>query len=292
MTVVIGREQFHPLLELALKLLPWLAGIALYCVGVGLVVIHAELRPLDWGPCATLVNSLIVGLLLGFRNRLAYDRWWEARRLWGQLVNDTRNLAAKLSAAVPADVLARDRVPQLLAGFARALKLHLRGGVRLHQIAGFEKDPDDPAHVPQYLAARLLRSLLDWRRDGLLDTSTALVLDVHARALLDVCGACERIRGTPIAGSYVALLRLGLAVNVLTAPWYTLPELGYWGIPALLIVFYFLLGIEVVDTMIEDPFGTERDDLALERYCQTIDESVAALLAPAQPAAACPTPAG
>jgi putative membrane protein len=82
-----------------------------------------------------------------------------------------------------------------------------------------------------------------------------------------------------IAPSYKALLRLGLALNVLVTPWYTLAEQGFWGIPVFLLVCFFLLGIEQIDSIVEEPFGMETDDLELERYCQTIQQSVTSILA-------------
>src|SRR5262249_24895037 len=102
-----------------------LIAVAGYCLAAGLVIRWWELPVLDWGSAATLINTLILGLLMSFRNRVAYDRWWEARGLWGQLTNDSRNLAAKAAAFLPADVLAESRMAQTLAGFAEALKHHL-----------------------------------------------------------------------------------------------------------------------------------------------------------------------
>jgi putative membrane protein len=74
------------------------------------------------------------------------------------------------------------------------------------------------------------------------------------------------------------LLRGGLILNVLAAPWLTMAEIGFWGVPIFELVCFFLLGVEIIDTVVEEPFGHERDDLDLERYCQTINESVRATL--------------
>ena len=156
---------------------------------------------------------------MSFRNRAAYERWWEARGLWGQLTNDSRNLAAKCAAFVPADVLARSRVAEILVNFPEALKRHLRNeSFRLRDLPGFEHEDADPPHVPLYLARRLFAVIADWKRDGHVDQAVLWVLDAHARGLLDVCGGCEKIRNTPLSPSYKGLLRTGLALNVLVAP--------------------------------------------------------------------------
>jgi putative membrane protein len=100
------------------------------------------------------------------------------------------------------------------------------------------------------------------------------MLDVHARGLMDVCGACERIRNTPLASSYRALVRLALLTYVITAPWSVTLDLGLWALPALDIGFFFLLGIELTAEDVEEPFGIGADELPLEDYCQTIETFV------------------
>ncbi len=249
--------------------------VAGYCVAAGLAVRRWDIRVLDWGSAASVLDTVILGLLMSFRNRVAYDRWWEARRLWGQLTNDSRNLAGKLAAFVPAEVLARSRAAELLAGFADALNRHLRGEApRLQDVPGFEKEQANPAHVPLYLAGRLYAVVADWKRAGEVDDAVVWILDPHLRGLLDVCGACERIRNTPLSPSYKTLLRTGLALNVLAAPWLTVPEIGFWSIPVIELSCLFLLGVELIDSVVEEPFGREHEDLDLDHYCRTIREGV------------------
>ncbi len=110
------------------------------------------------------------------------------------------------------------------------------------------------------------------------------------RGLLDVCGACERIRNTALAPSYKVLLRAGIAIDLALTPWYSMSQLGLWGLPPLLLVAFFLLGVELIDSVVEEPFGTERDDLALEQYCATIRESVEASLPGGKVPTATPEP--
>jgi putative membrane protein len=251
--------------------------VAVYCVAAGLAIRRWDIRVLAWGSAASAIDTIILGLLMSFRNRVAYDRWWEARGLWGQLTNDSRNLAGKLAAFLPADVLARSRVAELLAGFADALKRHLRGeSPRLQDVLGFEKEQADPAHVPLYLVGRLYAVVAGWKRTGEVDDGVLWILDPHLRGFLDVCGACERIRNTPLSPSYKALLRAGLVLNVLAAPWLIVPELGFWSVPVFELVCFFLLGVELIDSVVEEPFGREREDLDLDRYCRTIREGVEA----------------
>src|SRR3954471_3757207 len=146
------------------RLAALLIAVSIYYVAVALVVRFAHIVGFEWGSGATLINTAILGLLMSFRNRVAYDRWWSARGLWGQLTNDSRNLAAKLAAFVPAEVLAQSRVAEVLSGFAEALKRHLRDDpARSRDLPGFESEGGEPPHVPLDLARRLYAVVADWK---------------------------------------------------------------------------------------------------------------------------------
>jgi putative membrane protein len=267
------------ILAIGQRLALLLLAVTVYYVAAGIVIESFQLRVIHRGSAGSLMNTLILGLLLSFRNQAAYARWWEARGLWGRLTNDCRNLATKCAAFVPAEVLAPSRVAAILVGFPQALSRHLRGeAVRLRDLPGFEHDDADPSHVPLELARRLFAAIANWKREGHIDQGLLLILNEHARGLLDVCGGCEKIQHTPLSPSYKVLLRAGLFLNVLAAPWLIVPEDGMWSIPVVLLVCFFLFGVELIDSVVEEPFGRDRDDLDLDRYCGTIREGVEACL--------------
>lgn len=258
-----------------------LLAVTIYYVAVGLITQTLDIGPFEHSDMAGLINTVLLGLLMSFRNRVAYQRWWDARGLWGQLVNDSRNLAAKCAAFVPADAVSQSRVADILINFADALRHHLRSEPqRLQDLPGFEHDEANPPHIPLYLAQQLFATIAEWKRAGHIDQSTLWILDTHARGLLDVCGACEKILTTPLSPSYIGLLRLGLALNVFAAPWMLVPESGLWSCPAFMLACVFLFGVEVIDSIVEEPFGRERDELDLDRYCRTIRDGVLASLRP------------
>jgi putative membrane protein len=279
------NERWLVVSLLSKKLLPWFLSISVYCVVIWLIISTRESWHTDWGTEAAVVNGIILGVLMGLRNRAAYDRWWEGRKLWGQLVNDSRNLAWKAHSYLPDDEIAATRFPQLVAGFADSMKNHLRDGGRLQDVPGFEHETDQPRHVPLYLAGRVISCIARWQQAGLIDPRTMQVIDVHSRALLDVCGGCERIRNTPMSPSYRTLLRLGICLNILALPWFVVLELkSLWAIPVLIVVCFFMVGVELIDTAVEEPFGQDLDDLPLSRYCRTIRESVEDIFATRLPA--------
>jgi putative membrane protein len=238
---------------------------------------HDALQPV-WASQFALLNTAILGLLVSFRTKVAYDRWWEARVLWGGLVNNSRNLCLKARALAGLDPAERARLAALVAGFAVALMRHLRGPLKLADLSGFEKQTATPGHVPLYLAGEVHEAVAAWRAAGRIDGHMHQMLDAHAAALMDVCGACERIRNTPLAPSYLSLLRHGLVLGFLATPWALEQSLGAWSIIVQAVAVYFLFGIELTAEAVEQPFGSDGDDLALEAYCETIRKSATEVL--------------
>lgn len=257
----------------------WLVPLTLYAAAVAV---------LDWFYGYDLIRlsagfhtllGLVLGMLLVFRTNTANDRWWEGRKLWGQLVNDSRNLAIKIQTCVQAEPNEKLEVARQLSAFAVALKEHLRGGLRLRDLPPFADATDRPQHVPQYIARTIYDRLERWRRADQLGGFELLFLDEHAAALMNVCGGCERIRKTPIARSYRTFIRQSIAMYLATLPWGVVDLLHWWTIPVTMVVGYFMVGVEVIAEDVEEPFGTGDDDLQLDAICATIDGSVTEIVA-------------
>lgn len=253
--------------------------VGVYSLVVELIVEYLlPSKPPTWIGAVAVVNAVLLGVLLGFRNREAYERWWEARKLWGQLINDSRNLCLKVAALADPPPEERTAFARLMVGFAVAVKHHLRGGQPLKSVPGFETDPATPAHVPAHLAGRVFAQLKAWRTAGKLTDTELLTLDPHARGLMDVCGACERIRSSPVPLSYRSLLRHGTVLYLLSAPWFMSSEYSYWSIAIVCLMAYFLLGTELTAENVEQPFGADADDLTLTTFCDTIRKSCTEVL--------------
>jgi putative membrane protein len=223
--------------------------------------------------------GLILGTLLVFRTNTSYDRWWEGRKLWGQLVNDCRNLAIKVQTCVRAAEEDKQRLGQWLIDFAYSLRDHLRGGGRLRDLKSFGDATGEPPHVPAYISARIYDQIEAWRRDDKVGGFELLFLDQHAASLMNICGACERIQKSPISVSYRWFIRQLIAIYLITLPWGLIETFGWWTDPAVVMLAYFMIGVEMIAEEIEDPFGTSEDDLMLDELCLTIERSVKGILA-------------
>lgn len=252
-----------------------------YCLYVAIVYLLDRYLIGDWLSIRSNFHALlgtVLGLLLVFRTNTAYDRWWEGRKLWGQLVNESRNLAIKIQSCVRAPEVERQLLGVKLISFSFALKGHLRDDVRLNELPGFSNDSDLPRHVPAYVSRCLYEQFERWRTQQQLDGFEMLFLDRHASALMDICGGCERIRKTPIAASYRWFLRQSVGIYLLTLPWGLVDDFQVWVIPAVSLIGYFMIGIELIAEDIEEPFGTGADDLKLDELCHGIETSVSDIL--------------
>jgi len=206
--------------------------------------------------------SLILGCLLVFRTNTAYNRWWEARTLWGTLVNTERNLAVKLTTLVDLNEGDRNFLKDSLSQFPQQLMVHLRS------------PRASTTHVP----INNVRKVYEWmgqeRKTGKLDAVAVRVIDMELAKLLEVCGACERIARTPMIHSYRVFVRQCIAIFLFSFPWGIAQDFQWWTVPLTIIVSYFMLGMEVVAENVEEPFGLDDDDLDLEGMCKTIEQSM------------------
>jgi ion channel-forming bestrophin family protein len=223
----------------------------------------------------------VFGLLLVFRTNSAYDRWWEGRRLWGQLVNESRNLAMKVQAFVNVPESEKVLIGEQIVSFAYALKHHLRDSRPAKNLPGVTPIVMIPQsyHLPAQVALQIHETVRRWQKRQNIDVHMIQLLDKHLAGFMDVSGACERIKTTPLAVSYRAFMRQGIALNLLLLPWYLGTQLEFWfSLPLVLVAAYYLIGLELIAEAIEDPFGVDGDDLPLDEICANLQKVVTEIM--------------
>lgn len=256
-----------------------LAVMAIYSIAVRWIVAESFPSQVIKELGSAAYFSVILGLLLVFRTNSAYERWYEGRKLWGQLVNDSRNLSLKVKSFLTVPNEEKVRMGELIVSFAFALKHHLRDSRPTHAIPGMEGGVPMNNNIPVELAGQIYDLTAQWQARDLLDGFTKLQLDAHARGFMDILGACERIRSTPLAVSYRAFLRQGIVFNLLALPLYLPFNISLWlSLPLVLIGAYFMIGLELIAEDIEDPFGLDGDDLPLDQICSGIQRTVTEIL--------------
>lgn len=224
-----------------------------------------------------------ISMLLVFRTNTAYDRWWEGRKLWGSLVNNSRNLALKLNSYLPHhEEHSRNFFVHLIPRFAFELINHLQSeNVRYElddqphpEITGFDKEK----HVPAQIVSLLTGKIQQLYRENIITGEQLIVLNNELTAFMDVCGACERIKNTPIPFSYSGFIKKFIFIYVITLPFGFVFTLGYYVIPVVAFIFYVLASLELIAEEIEDPFGKDTNDLPLEKIAANIQKNVKHIL--------------
>lgn len=235
-----------------------------------------------------VMHSLLgfaISMLLVFRTNTAYDRWWEGRKLWGSLTNNSRNLAMKISAMLPSGEKShRSFFKKMIPAFAQALHAHLRR--EKTRLALFEDEEhkhllneiDDDKHLPNQIALLMYRHVHQMQAHGKISAEQLLYLNAELQSFTDICGGCERIKNTPIPFSYSVFIKKFIFIYIMTLPFGYVFNLGYWVIPVVMFVFYVLASLELIAEEIEDPFGGDENDVPTQKIAENIATNVEEIL--------------
>ena len=224
--------------------------------------------------------GFVLSLLLVFRTNTAYDRWWEGRKKWGELVNNSRNLAIKISALTD-DPEIRAYFKRMISNYVFAMKEHLREGVKIEELDLTEEEKKELSqfeHKPNYIAQKMYAKLHAMKQSGKLTEENYIVIDVNLKTFSDIIGACERIKNTPIPYSYSMFLKKFIFIYVTTLPLAFVNTFGYYSSLVSIFVFYVLVSMEILAEEIEDPFGKDDNDLPTDDLCQKIKANVSEVL--------------
>jgi putative membrane protein len=227
--------------------------------------------------------GVILSIFLVFRTNTAYDRWWEGRKQWGALVNHTRNLAIYVNTMFPKENKAvRHFFAKQVANFCFALVEHLRDGTQLDKLIYLtEEDREEyssKGHIPNHISMQIFDRIAEGRRNGELNEGDYINIKVQHQALLDILGACERIKKTPIPFSYSVYLKIFITAYGVLLPFALITTFHYWAIPLAMFIFFALIGVELLGEEIEDPFGLDCNDLPTGDIAHTIRNNIFEIL--------------
>ena len=224
--------------------------------------------------------GLALGMLLVFRTNASYDRFWEGRKLWGGMVNESRNLVRSARGWFGQDTALVRELASWAAAFPLASMQYLRG-MPLDLAVAVPELPRDLAlaaqqaeHPPMAVAARMTECLAEASRRGLLSDVARVGVEQNIHLLVGYHGGCERIRKTPLPFAYVVHLRRALVIYCFTLPFALVETFGWTTVLDTLLVAYVFFGIEEIGVEIEGPFGFDDNDLPLEQICETIQHNV------------------
>ena len=227
--------------------------------------------------------GLPLAIFLGFRNSSAYDRYWEGRKLWGEIVFSSRNFARQclsLIAAAPADeggpLELRKRMVYRAIAYSHSLRHHLRnsdGSADVQPLLAADEWQRYAAavHKPNFLMDRMGEDLWRCVDAGRLDGCRAVAIDGSISTLVAACAACERIKGTPIPFSYTLLLHRTAYFYCFLLPFGLVDTIGFMTPFVVAIVAYTFFGLDALGDEIEEPFGLAPNDLPLDTICRTVE---------------------
>ena len=259
--------------------------IGVYTTICSLVQIHFldEIAELSMSTGVFSLLGIVLSILLVFRTNTAYDRWWEGRKQWGSLVNHCRNLAIMGASTFPPS--AKKEMHQLavyISNFCISLKEHLRNGVILEELINVSEEElaeyKTKGHVPNHISLQIHHLVKNQNQQNNISGDDLRNFKPQLQALLDILGACERIKKTPIPFSYNVYLKIFITAYGLMLPFAMVPEFGYYSIPIVMFIFFAFIGIELMAEEIEDPFGLDCNDLPTGEIAHTIKNNVFEIL--------------
>lgn len=277
------HDWFSHLLDIRGSMVREIIGRVSLCVAWATAVTAIDYAvPGDALNLPTTVHQIVgtaLGLLLVFRTNASYDRFWEGRKLWGSIINETRNLARAATVHLAGQPKLLRRVLLWTVSLPASSMHWLRGNRALNQPAralpaGEVSQVLSADHPPTACAARITTALVEARNQGIVGEYLFVEIDRNVQLLIDYIGACERIRSTPLPFAYVVHLRRALLLYCYSLPFVLLHQMGWWTIPATFLVAYFFFGIEEIGVEIEDPFGVDDNDLPLDRFVEMLERNL------------------
>jgi putative membrane protein len=216
----------------------------------------------DFKPTSTVFSLLgiVLGLLLVFRTNTAYDRWWEGRRIWGGMVDASRNMAIKLDAYIPKeDTETRAFFAKMIPNYFFAMKEHLREGIKYEELeepanTNIFQDLKNHQHVPNRISTLLFQRINKLAADNVITQEQLLTLDKLADVFTNAVGGCERIKGTPMPKSYSKHLDRFVFMYSIILPFGFMHDLRWWSVPTIMII-YFALESKPVEKRLKIPLA-------------------------------------
>lgn len=258
------------------RIMPHLAAIAAI---TALAVWATDQHPGIFAKISAVPFTLIgiaLSVFMSFRNNACYARWWDGRRMWGELIIASRSLARQLSAL---DAPHRRFLLTGLCAFAGGLAARLRGGDEAAAIARWYAPSTEGTPNPtNAVLADLGATCIGLMREGALNPMQYSLVEGQFVALSHVQAGCERIATTPVPFAYSLLLHRTALIFCTTLPFALAGSLAWWTLLPVLLVAYTFFGLDALGHQLEDPFGSQPNALPLDALQRTVERDMLAAL--------------
>lgn len=243
-------------------------------------------------PAIFTLLGLSLAIFMGFCNSASYERFWEGRKLWGALVIESRSLTRQVMTLVNDDshdsALKKQQFVRMIVALCWALNFQLRNKDpkdKLRNLLSEEhfKRIEDKKFLPVILLSLMAEWINEQNRNKKMDTIILSSIDAQLNSISQIIGGCERIASTPLPFAYSVLLHRTVYMYCFWLPFGLVDVVG-WMMPVIvLFVSYTFIALDAIIQQIQDPFGEEENDLALNNLCDTIQYSVYELAGITQP---------
>lgn len=234
-------------------------------------------------PAIFTLLGLSLAIFMGFCNSASYERFWEGRKLWGALVIESRSLAREVLTLIndnDADAKAKKQeFAKMIAAFSWALNYQLRNKNANAVIKNLLSEKNfeqlkDKKFVPVILLKQMGAWLNERKKEGKMDSIILTAIDNQLNGMSQIIGGCERIANTPLPFAYSVLLHRTVYLYCFWLPFGLVDVVG-WMMPVIvLFISYTFIALDAIIQEIQEPFGEEENDLALNGICETIQFSV------------------
>jgi putative membrane protein len=260
------------------RIAPQIIGFAVYAAIVVAAVRRFDIQLGSYGLAPFTLLGVTLSIYLVFRNNAAYERWWEARKLWGQLVFDIRNLSRAVIAVMPAQGGQVRSLLMLALAFCHLLRGHLRAIDTVPQAQAFIGDESDrvlsSSNRPDAVIRAMGQRIGALKNAGLIGPMEFRILDERLCSLSALLAGCERIAGTPLPFAYTLLLHRSAYLFCVLLPFGLASTAGWYTPLFTAFVSYSFFGLDALSEELEEPFGVAENDLALDGLCRVCEISV------------------
>ena len=259
----------------------WIRILTVTATAVAVTLLHEKYKVFETSLTVTPFSliGLALGIFLGFRNNTSYDRFWEGRKLWGALVNTSRNVARQIFTLIDTDEETRKELVYRMIAYVHCLRIHLRD---IEDVSDLDDllPADEVAALPastnrpNTVAQRFGERIRELYADGKIHAMHLPVLEAQLSRMLDIQGGCERIKSTPIPFSYNVLMHRIVAVYCFALPFGLVSTVHNTTPLVVALVAHAFFGLDAVGEQIEEPFGLDDNDLPLDGLCTTIETNL------------------
>lgn len=226
------------------------------------------------------VVGTALSLLLGFRTNSAYDRWWEARQIWGEIVNESRTLIRQTISFIDPDsekkTEAVSNIAHLQIAWCYALCNSLRKEPVLIKADLYLKEDEllyvkGHDNIPNAILQLMSVKFTEFYHRGEIDQILFQSLDQTIKRLCDSMGKCERIKSTIFPTQYSFFVHLIIFIFTIILPMGLIDSIGRIAIPITFVISFLFFYVENISYVLQNPFENGPNDIPMTTLCRTIE---------------------